>query len=237
MNDFKSPLLVALTALPVCCLIFACSGSDSLGQDRQSGPIEQSGESDDDTDMSGTETSADTSGNNGGSCESSAGQASPCIDPNAVDPDPATDPNPDPDPDMGGSEDAGSIEDPTLECEIIQCFRAIECVETCGGPVLASGCCPCAEGTFDSIECDAQPDAGAPPSGETPDLDDLNTPCTDGTCPAGLTPVEYYGIAGPQGPLFCSCSIPCGEDPAVCPEGTTCGTISDGPGVVCLVSE
>ncbi len=33
------------------------------------------------------------------------------------------------------------------------CFRAVECVESCGGPVVQSGCCPCPEGSFDSIDC------------------------------------------------------------------------------------
>jgi hypothetical protein len=38
-------------------------------------------------------------------------------------------------------------------CEIIECFRAVLCVEKCGGPVLSSGCCPCPPPTFDSISC------------------------------------------------------------------------------------
>lgn len=66
-----------------------------------------------------------------------------------------------------------------------------------------------------------------------PDLSKLNTPCDNGTCPTGLTPVKYFGVAGPSGPEFCSCTIPCANDPKICPEKTTCVTIADGPGRVC----
>ena len=38
-------------------------------------------------------------------------------------------------------------------CGIPECFRAVLCVAECGGEVLQSGCCPCPEGTFDSIVC------------------------------------------------------------------------------------
>ncbi len=43
--------------------------------------------------------------------------------------------------------------EPGADCGQIECFRAIECVASCGGPVHQAGCCPCPEGTFDSIEC------------------------------------------------------------------------------------
>ncbi len=58
-------------------------------------------------------------------------------------------------------------------------------------------------------------------------------PCPQGTCASGLTCVSYYGIAGPRGPKFTSCEIPCARDPGSCPEGQTCKTIADGPGQVC----
>jgi hypothetical protein len=45
---------------------------------------------------------------------------------------------------------------PSPECGIPECFRAVQCVSECGGAVLSSGCCPCAEGTFDSISCPAE---------------------------------------------------------------------------------
>lgn len=56
--------------------------------------------------------------------------------------------------------------------------------------------------------------------------------CPDDVCAAGLTCVHYYGIAGPSGPLFKSCEIPC-DRTAECPEGQQCVTIADGPGQVC----
>lgn len=47
-------------------------------------------------------------------------------------------------------------------CGPVECFRAIRCVESCGGPVLQSGCSPCPAGTFDDLVCrgDAGPDSG-----------------------------------------------------------------------------
>lgn len=34
-----------------------------------------------------------------------------------------------------------------------ECFRAIVCVEACGGPVVQASCCECPRGTFDAISC------------------------------------------------------------------------------------
>jgi hypothetical protein len=51
-------------------------------------------------------------------------------------------------------------------------------------------------------------------------------------CAAGLTCVHYYGIAGPSGPEFTSCEIPCSES-GDCPEDQACTFIADGPGNVC----
>jgi len=80
---------------------------------------------------------------------------------------------------------------------------------------------------------------GATGAGGTTSITGLHTSCTNGTCPEGLTPVEYYGEAGTAGPLFCSCEIPCatattGTSTArSCPTGMQCTTVSDGPGTVC----
>ncbi|MGE0545885.1 MAG: hypothetical protein AB7O24_09750 [Kofleriaceae bacterium] len=53
-------------------------------------------------------------------------------------------------------------------------------------------------------------------------------------CTKGLTCVEYYGIAGPRGPKFTSCEIPCPPNgKASCPSGQRCAMIADGPGHVC----
>ena len=65
------------------------------------------------------------------------------------------------------------------------------------------------------------------------DLDELNRDCVDDQCPEWLTPVHFYGIAGPSGPEFCWCTIPCEDEDVECPEGTSCVTVSDGPGLVC----
>jgi hypothetical protein len=65
------------------------------------------------------------------------------------------------------------------------------------------------------------------------DLSALNTACVNDACPSGLTPVKFYGVAGTAGPQFCSCSIPCAVDAEICPTGTSCTYIGDGPGQVC----
>jgi len=68
--------------------------------------------------------------------------------------------------------------------------------------------------------------AGKPGMGETCGVHDA--------CAAGLTCITYYGIAGARGPAFKSCEIRCDTSPkAACPKGTSCMTVSDGPGRVC----
>ncbi len=81
--------------------------------------------------------------------------------------------------------------------------------------------------------------AGCPSSPETRPADEAEEPlvgqgepCEDATCEDAYTCVEYYGIAGPSGPKFTSCEIPCVDDDS-CPEGQKCVTIADGPGQVC----
>ena len=54
--------------------------------------------------------------------------------------------------------------------------------------------------------------------------------CGGRTCRPGQECIEYYGIAGPSGPLLRSCEWRCA---AGCPAGTRCVTIADGPGKVC----
>lgn len=51
-------------------------------------------------------------------------------------------------------------------------------------------------------------------------------------CAPGLECIKFYGIAGPRGPQFKSCEIRCGAD-KMCPTGTACKTVADGPGQVC----
>jgi hypothetical protein len=68
----------------------------------------------------------------------------------------------------------------------------------------------------------------------TVDIDELGKPCSAGKCPDGTTALTYCGFAGCDVGTFCTCEIPCGENPSICPEGTSCATVSDGPGAVCM---
>jgi hypothetical protein len=54
---------------------------------------------------------------------------------------------------LGGAPPPAERTAPGKGCGIPECFRAVLCVAECGGEVLQSGCCPCPEGTFDSIVC------------------------------------------------------------------------------------
>jgi hypothetical protein len=63
--------------------------------------------------------------------------------------------------------------------------------------------------------------------------DKAGAPCDDRGCGGGYQCISYYGIAGPKGPQFKSCEIPCAKASDKCPKGTTCTTIADGPGRVC----
>lgn len=67
-------------------------------------------------------------------------------------------------------------------------------------------------------------------------LDQLGSACSGGQCPSGLTPVTWCGIAGCGSSSQCTCEIVCEPNPAVCPAGSTCANISDGPGNVCVKS-
>ena len=60
--------------------------------------------------------------------------------------------------------------------------------------------------------------------------------CNGGLCADGLQCIEYYGFAGPRGPKFSSCEIPCSGKSNKCPKGHHCTTIADGPGAVCRVT-
>jgi hypothetical protein len=71
----------------------------------------------------------------------------------------------------------------------------------------------------------------APPGAALPSK--AGETCDDKGCGGGYTCVSYYGIAGPNGPQFKSCEIPCGKATDKCPAGTKCVTIADGPGQVC----
>src|SRR5687768_466485 len=127
----------------------------------------------------------------------------------------------------------GSSSNTEPNCEMIECLRAVECVETCGGPVIQASCCPCPDGLLDElVECPSGGEGGASPGGGSggtvsmggysaagtpgngegghaqaggggepgtvePDLSQLHAACDGGSCPPGLTPLSYYGFAGP----------------------------------------
>lgn len=85
---------------------------------------------------------------------------------------------------------------------------------------------------------------GAEPSGEQPEPEPEPAPeprpveppmCNGQACESPRQCVSYYGIAGPSGPLFHACEIPCdrAHERGGCPEGMRCVTIADGPGDVC----
>jgi len=40
------------------------------------------------------------------------------------------------------------------DCEMMECVRLVQCVASCDGPVVSSGCCPCPDGQLDrDFEC------------------------------------------------------------------------------------
>lgn len=107
-----------------------------------------------------------------------------------------------------------------------------------GGPLGSSGAGnPSGEGGSGGAEPELGGGGEGGDGGDAPNLDDLNTDCpADDACSEGLTPVHFYGIAGEAGPEFCWCTIPCEDDPNVCPQTTTCTATGDGPGTVCFAN-
>lgn len=98
--------------------------------------------------------------------------------------------------------------------------------------IPASAGCGCLDGqclwfSTDGSTLPAAPDAPVnppPPDGPA---------CGNKTCATGEKCIEYFGVAGPAGPRFQECGIPCHPQKGGCPEGMTCTTIADGPGPVC----
>jgi hypothetical protein len=75
--------------------------------------------------------------------------------------------------------------------------------------------------------------ASTPTPTPAPGAVEYGSKCSpEGTCPATLECVKYYGIAGPKGPQFSSCEMRC-DGKEGCPTGLDCITIADGPGQVC----
>lgn len=118
-------------------------------------------------------------------------------------------------------------------CSSEVCSAANDIAGTCEAldiQIPASASCGCVAG-----ECIWWSDGSA--SLETA-RDNLDAPseqpggrCGEATCAEGETCIEYYGVAGPRGPKFQTCGIPCPS--GKCPAGKKCVTIADGPGPVC----
>ncbi|MBL9107536.1 MAG: hypothetical protein JNL82_42005 [Myxococcales bacterium] len=89
---------------------------------------------------------------------------------------------------------------------------------------------PTTDAKTDPPPSDVGASAGAASGGEpaTP-----GPACGDKTCAAGEQCIEYFGVAGPAGPRFKECGIPCNAQKNDCPDGLSCVTIADGPGPVC----
>src|ERR1043165_2621011 len=76
----------------------------------------------------------------------------------------------------------------------------------------------------------------APSTGAPADMPGMGKTCGENdACASGYEGVKYYGIAGARGPQFKTCEIRCekNNEEAVCPKGTHCTTVADGPGQVC----
>ena len=104
--------------------------------------------------------------------------------------------------------------------------------------IPASAGCGCVSGQCIWYTTDGAtlPTSQAGDSGDEPPKEPPKEPapvtCGEKTCADGETCIEYYGIAGPNGPRFQTCGIPCGPK-RTCPKGKSCVTIADGPGDVC----
>lgn len=105
--------------------------------------------------------------------------------------------------------DAGRPREDAGECVETPCFDPVECVRTCGGDVVYTGCCECPPGTFDRVSCDLECD-------EIVGQDD----CSSRLCnwePAGCEPPAGH-VAG-----FCYDAPPVSCDrPIACPPGLVC---------------
>lgn len=125
---------------------------------------------------------------------------------------------PSPPPPVG--RDAAVVADAAVrECERVQCFRAIRCRRGgCDGPVVQTGCCPCAPGDVDDIACRGDATAPAPDVAAAPDAGarTCNIPecfravtCCRGSC-AGVAVVTSCCPCGPGEVDAIQCGGRCG---------------------------
>jgi hypothetical protein len=99
---------------------------------------------------------------------------------------------------------------------------------------LGLGCRPSSpSGT--AVSGGEQPEPEPEPEPEQPPPVEEASTCNGEPCESPRRCISYYGIAGPSGPLFHACEIPCEleVDNGGCPDGMRCVTIADGPGNVC----
>ena len=130
-------------------------------------------------------------------------------------------------------------------CESNPCFRAYECVEMCGGPVVYTGCCPCETGTIDRVtECvtdsgpgsdsttsdaasdattsDMSVDASDSATADSTVMSDagllgLGEPCTaPGQCASGVCTELIFGTGEIR------CTAMCDAGNPTCPPGGVC---------------
>ncbi|MCC6877189.1 MAG: hypothetical protein IT378_22985 [Sandaracinaceae bacterium] len=140
------------STLGLALLLVACSGAmhgADAGPDASPPPDATAG-----ADAGGTSDAGGASDAGGTSDAGSTSDAGPARDAGALDAG-ARDAGP-PARDAGRA-DAGPIApgvcDSTSPLCAVLCFRAVTCVTECGGPETECGCCPCAQGSFDPIEC------------------------------------------------------------------------------------
>ncbi len=98
-----------------------------------------------------------------------------------------------------------------------------------------SGSPPPGPGSSSSAGPAETPPGDAPVVQAPPQPAPATVACGDKTCGTGEECISYYGIAGPRGPQFHECGIPCKQGAANdgCADGKRCQTIADGPGPVC----
>lgn len=120
----------------------------------------------------------------------------------------------------------------SMRCFMSALLLTLGLVSACSAPAQSG---PPLTGAASPV---TNPTPGTSPAPAATDPTAFGAECSEAkACAAGLSCTTYYGIAGPSGPAFHSCEVPCGQDKAQCPDATTCVTIADGPGMVCRPKE
>jgi len=95
---------------------------------------------------------------------------------------------------LNGSGKAGA----GSSCEISECLRANVCLDRCGGKVLYSGCCACAEGTVEELSCmtTGGQGSGGGSSGGTGSGGASSACANEQTCAPGQFCIGYRAVGG-----------------------------------------